>query len=307
MTNHWESHQQEVDQKNMDRTEAKALSTAIQLLAVTKLKPMDAHWINHFSQKDQETWGQDFEYLIYERLTTKFTKKSLVAAGVMLEHIPTVVEPANLNRPKSPWNWRWLHIQRMRDAEAAKEPKTIKWNGAAFEVRFGYNQQIVTAIKNLPKWGKWDGEAKMWRIPAEPANAEALKNIIQTYGFDTANGVFERLDELESTPTSTIELAGDSFLVRFDYNSALVNQMRIIPKAVFDRQVKAWRFPARQTPLGLRRLREFAERNQEFVVTAEALRQMNIDQVRFCPSCERDQAVALFAADDYICQICRGA
>jgi ribosomal protein S27AE len=269
------------------------------------LKPMDKHWASHFAQHPQDKWGESFEFLIWERLG-KFTKKSLKDAGIDLSTITPPAQPANLVAPKRPWNWRWTHIQTLRNEEAAKEPKTVTWNGQSFIMAFGYNRTIVDAVKGLPKWGRFDKDTKTWIIPAEPENGEPLKNIINSYGFDAERAVMLKLDSLEATPTETVEISGDDFLIRFGFNDRMVNSMRRVPKAKFDRMVKAWRVPKHQTALGFQRLRDFAQLYQ-FTVTPEAQRQMNADQMRFCPNCETEQPAALFHLNDYLCGRCRNA
>lgn len=281
-----------------------ALAMAVELLlAKGGLKPMDEHWVKHFAQHDQFAWGQDFEYLIYERLTTKFTKKSLVAAGVLLENIPPVAEPANLDRPKSPWNWRWTHIQRIRAAESAKEPRTIEWDAKTmrFVIKFGFNRPLVDELKDsTPRWPKWDADNKAWTLL--PDRVVGLKQFAQRNNFTVSAQAYAMLDSLESAPKGTITLLRNNYVVAFDYDANLIPAMRKLGS--FDRTAKAWLVPKQMTPRKREQLREFVMQNQDFAVSEEARLLMNSDLLRVCPECDQEREGWAFG-NDYLCQSCR--
>lgn len=267
------------------------------------LKPMDAHWIKHFNSQEQHTWGQDFEYLIYERLTTKFTKKFLREAGISMDNYAPVVEPANLDRPKSPWNWRWTHIQRVRAAESAKEPRTIDWDAQTmrFVVKFGFDRALIQELKEAtPRWPKWDNDK--WTMLPDARIVDGLKLFANRNNFTVSAQAFEMLDSLEDAPKGTIALYGDNYVVAFDYDAALIPAMRKLGS--FDRAAKAWLIPKQMTPRKREQLREFVMQNQDFAVSDEARLLMNSDLKRVCPSCEQEREGWAFG-NDYLCQSCR--
>lgn len=105
----------------------------------------------------------------------------------------------------------------------------------AFYIKFKYDKARVEAVKTIDG-RRWHPDTKMWSVPV--SSIRGVRGFCEEFKLSTA-----ALDDVpDSDPVIEPEIAKvpHGYLIRFPYDRDLVQRVREIPTAEFDREKKAW-------------------------------------------------------------------
>lgn len=89
------------------------------------------------------------------------------------------------------------------DPEPPKPKKTAELVGDTVIFRFDYDASILPDIRAAS--GRWNPEEKVWKAPASVNNAQALKDIIETHGFEASQELHTLLGSILDTALQNIQ------------------------------------------------------------------------------------------------------
>ena len=146
---------------------------------------------------------------------------------------------------------RWQVKQQARDVVATR---TFTLEDGVIVIRSPYNPDLVNEIRDLPG-RRWVADKKINTVPLYAI--KEVKALGLKWGFD--NQIPEM--EVEDAPFNGIsvgEFGGEVTIeVRFPFNLELVDRIKMVPKARWDKLSKVWRFPS-ESAVGVAR---FAREN----------------------------------------------
>lgn len=113
---------------------------------------------------------------------------------------------------------------------------TLSQHGARFHLKFAYDPEAVKAVKEI-NGRRWNPDEKVWVIPI--SSVRLVFAFCEKFGIDVS-AVIEVPD---SDPVIEPEVSIDQngFIIRFAYDRDIVQQVRDLPTATFDKLVGGWR------------------------------------------------------------------
>ena len=107
--------------------------------------------------------------------------------------------------------------------------------GDSFYLKFKYSPALVEAVKKI-EGRRWNPDEKMWSIPL--TSVRATKDFCERFGLPV--DVFEGIPDADPVIEPEITKSIDGYYVRFAYDRDLVQRIKEVPTARFDRGRKLW-------------------------------------------------------------------
>lgn len=192
----------------------------------------DTHFGRALAMVPAEKWTP--EVTVEAHRTLRKYRGQLASAGIDYDALP-VPEGAAAENATANRDARSDAYAMRRDATSA-DARKIRLDGQRLIIEFPYDQKRVAAVKQIPG-ARWDGAAKVWTIPIESGRAA-----VDTFpDFHIGEGILEAVEHAPPPPPARrIEGDGRRYLVWFPYDGRLVDLMRGVPGARWDKELGCW-------------------------------------------------------------------
>jgi len=152
-----------------------------------------------------------------------------------------------------------------------KIKKSIVYGEGQVSIFFDYEPDFVTGVKTL-QGRKFNGENKSWTVPVTATSINSLQEFLEGYYFDfdlvKLTACISEFTE-PAKPTKTIELNGESLIIKFDYEASVVVGVKKISGRKFDSAKKCW--TVKLDMQSLTSIMEFHRDFPEFVMTPDVM------------------------------------
>lgn len=208
---------------------------------------IDSAWGKSLASKSFDRWTHKEKFSAH-RMLRKY-KKQLMGYGIDYDQIPQPMAP-------QPTACR------------------VMLSNDTIEVRFGYSANLVQQVK-LIEGRRYNPDGKFWYLPATPQHAVKAVEFARNFDFDIQEAVHQLADKIDPTidepvlPPKNITLTEDSAEIKFPYDPELIEAVKLISGARWNKPKGVWRVPL--TADALPDLIEFAD-ERGFVAPIDHLR-----------------------------------
>ena len=122
------------------------------------------------------------------------------------------------------------------EAHTAPLTGTITLQDGRFRLAFPYDPEAVRDIKAI-NGRRWNPDEKVWTAPI--SSVRLVWDFCDKYGIDRT--AFDRVPDSDPVIEPDISLDAKGFIIRFPFDRDLVQQVRDLPTATFDKMLSAWR------------------------------------------------------------------
>lgn len=122
------------------------------------------------------------------------------------------------------------------EAHTAPLAGTVTLQQGRFRLAFPYDPDAVRDIKDVPG-RRWDADEKVWTAPV--SSVRRVWEFCDKYGIDRT--AFDRVPDCDPVIEPDISLDDRGYVIRFPFDRDLVQQVRDLPTATFDKMLSAWR------------------------------------------------------------------
>jgi SNF2 family DNA or RNA helicase len=127
-----------------------------------------------------------------------------------------------------------------------QKSRTISLDGSDLVIEFGYDREVVAAIKRLPR-RKWNPSQKVWTAPASAANAKPLREFASSHDFSITDEAEAALSKVADDPLVKVTLNQGDFEFSFEPGTPkfyeYLEAVKAIPGRNFDPSRKVWIVP----------------------------------------------------------------
>lgn len=113
---------------------------------------------------------------------------------------------------------------------------TLTQHGARFHLKFPYDPEAVKAVKEI-NGRRWEPDEKVWVIPI--SSVRLVFAFCDQFGIDIS--AFMEVPDSDPVIEPDITIDQFGFVIRFPYDRDIVQQVRDLPTATFDKLVGGWR------------------------------------------------------------------
>lgn len=148
----------------------------------------------------------------------------------------------------------WADIPEPPGTASHADIRAVDYENGRFVVRFGYEPRLVSAVKRLPSV-RWDPDGKTWTVPLR--GASVIGAWADEHGFILSSAAREAVaapGQAEAAPVGTADADDRGIILRFDYDPALVTEVRHLSRRTWDPEMRVWRLPVES----VREVRAFA-------------------------------------------------
>jgi hypothetical protein len=122
------------------------------------------------------------------------------------------------------------------EAHTAPLKGTLGITNGRLALKFPYDPDAVRDIKAI-NGRRWDAEEKVWLVPI--SSVRLVWEFCDKYQIDRSK--FDSLPDSDPVVEPDISIDDRGFIIRFPYDRDLVQQVRDLPTASFDKLLGAWR------------------------------------------------------------------
>lgn len=116
---------------------------------------------------------------------------------------------------------------------------TLDDSGRWLVMRFGYDPNVVTAVRGLPG-RQWDAEHKLWKVPL--SRRDRVVAFAEQWSFLVEPAVLTAQPPA-AAPAGTVSLDGEELTLRFDRQWSMIAAVKALPSRRWDAGDRAWRVP----------------------------------------------------------------
>ncbi|WP_348631732.1 hypothetical protein [Mesorhizobium sp. M1D.F.Ca.ET.234.01.1.1] len=114
------------------------------------------------------------------------------------------------------------------------------------EVHFPYDRSTVERFRRAFPRARWSDERGSWFVPGKTAARRVERWLAQEAASRTAYDDSKGRDAVAFDPLSSRYLqVADDLLIRTPYSRTVVEELRAVPWASWDDELRAWRVPFR--------------------------------------------------------------